>query len=163
MFSPITSNMEERLKLIKESMSKEIASEELQKCESLEDFYWYSQRVNNGIVSQMEVYILENYEKVPLEIWNKGNFDIYPHTGTGRLFFGKEDEYVPHNLQGIDEIFKQMYDKSIKIDSIKFILDPHDGDFSVTFNEGPWSFIWNKDVLDYYMTIKNYLNNKYGV
>jgi len=55
-----------------------------------------------------------------------------------------------YNLQSIDGIFK-------------FILDPHDGDFSVTFNEGPWSFIWNNNVLDYYMTIKNYLNNKYGV
>ena len=160
MFSPITKNMEERLKLVKESMSKELASEELQKCESLEDFYWYAQRVTNGIVGQMEVYIIENYEKVPLEVWNSHHFDIYPHTGEERLYFGKEDEYKPHRLKVLDKMFKKRYDKSTKIDSIKFILDAHDGDFSVTFNDGPWSFLWDSDVLDYYMVIKNYLDDK---
>lgn len=77
--------MEERLELIRNSMSKEIALKELQKCETLEDFLLFSKHVKNGVISQMQLYVLENYEKVPLEVWNKSNFKIMHHTGNKNL------------------------------------------------------------------------------
>ena len=162
MFSPITENMEQRLELIKGSMSKELATEELQKCESLEDFYWYSKKVKNGIIAQMQIYVLENFKKVPLEVWNKNNFTIHTHLGGEKLRFGKEDEFKGRwiNSKTMQKLERENYDKSIKIESINFVLDEMDGDFSVDFNSGAWSFIWEDDIVDYYYTIKNYLNDK---
>lgn len=161
MFSLMTSNMEERLELIKNSMSKDIALKELEKCESLDDFYWYSNRVKSGIISQMGLYILENYNKVPVDIWNKSYFNIYPHTGGEKLRFGKTDEFVDiYHIKSFSDTAKEMWAEAIKIEQIGFVLDGHDGDFSVTFNNGPWAFLIGSEVLEYYSIVKNYLDNE---
>jgi len=162
MFNPLAKNMKQRLELIEKSMSKEIAIRELSRCESLEDFYRFSKQVENGIISQMQVYVLQNFEKVPLEIWNKSSFRIHTHLEKDYLRFGKEDVFTPKwtEIRRMMEAEKKNYDKSIKIESIKFTLDEIDGDFSVKFNNKDWSFIFEDDILDYYYTIKNYLNEK---
>lgn len=161
MFSLITSSLEERLKLIKDSMSKELALKELQKCESLEDFLTFSRQVKNGVVAQMQLYVLENYDLVPLEVWNKKSFRIMHHTGNENIYFGKEDEYVKRwNIKSMEKHAKERWEKSIKITSIKFTLDEHDGDFSVMFNDSIWTFLWDEDITDYYYIVKNFLNGK---
>lgn len=162
MFSPLTENMEQRLELIKNSMSKEIAIKELDKCNSLEDFYSFARKVKYGVVAQMQVYVLQNFEKIPLEIWNKGSFRIHPHLGKDYLRFGKEDVFTPRwtKVKRMMELEKKKYDNSIKIESIKFTLDEIDGDFSVKFNNKDWTFLWEDDIIDYYYTIKNHLNEK---
>lgn len=157
----MTSSMEERLKLVKNSMSKEIALEEVQKCESLEEFYHCAKKIQNGVFAQMEVYILENYKSVPLKTWNEGSFELIPHMTKEHLRFGKEDEFVSRwkNSKVLKDMEKRRWDKSIKITSISFTLDEHDGDFSVKFNNDPWGFIWESEILTYYYTIKNYLTD----
>ena len=162
MFSPITFSMEERLKLIKNSMSKEIAAKKLAECESLVDFYHYARQVKNGVLSQMQLYVLENYKKLPLEVWNKDNFSINPHTGAEEMRFGKKDvfkyEFTEH-VPRLRKIEKERYDESIKITEINFVLDEMDGDFSVKFNNGPWAFLYGKEIVTYYYTVKNYLED----
>jgi hypothetical protein len=161
MFREITSSMEERLELIKNSMSKEIALREIGACDSLDEFYHCAGRIRNGIISQMELYILENYKKLPLTLWNKNRFKIYPHIGTEELYFGKLNVFkTSWKVQRMIDTAKKVYDKSIKITSINFVLDEHDGDFSVDFNKGAWSFLTGDDTLTYYYTIKNYLDEK---
>ena len=162
MFSPITSNMEERLKLIKESMSKEIATKALEKCESLIDFYHYANKVQNGVLAQMQLYILENYEKVPLKEWNDRHLKIVPHTGKEALIFGKTDEFKPTfgKISVLTKIQKSKWDRATKINSISFTLDEIDGDFSVKFNDSAWSFLWGEEVLIYYIVIKNVLEDE---
>jgi len=160
MFRSLTNNMKERVELVKNSMSKKIAEEELQKCESLEEYYWFAKKVQNGICAQMELYILENYEKIPLERWNSHSFKIHPHTGTKTLFFGKKDKFKKMKNEALSKLFKRTYDKSIKITSINFVLDENDGDFSVDFNNGSWMFIYENEILTYYYTIKNYLTDE---
>lgn len=160
MFRPITNSMEERLELIKNSMSKEIASKELQKCESLEDFYHYARQVKNGVIAQMQIFVLENYEKLPLEVWNKDNFKITPHTGKDVIYFGKKDTYTKKwNIKSLEEHAKKRWEKSIKIEKISFTLDEHDGDFSVKFNDSVWTFLWEDEIVEYYYTVKRFLEN----
>lgn len=148
MFRPITENMEERVKLIKESMSEEIALEQLKRCNTLEDYYYYSERIKNGVILQMQLYILENYKKVTLEEWNKHTFIIEPHLGKYIGYFGKGLKRV-RNLLGEPE----------KIVSINFVLDEIDGDFSVDFNKGCWCFISGEEVFRYYCIIKSCSEN----
>lgn len=158
MFSPMTSNMEERLELIKNSMSKEIATEELAKCESLEDFYHFSNQVRNGVFAQMQLYVLENYEKLPIEEWNKHSFKITHHLGKEETRFGKKDKFKHRwKIEAMMKMEKKIYDQSIKTTSISFTLDEHDGEFSVQFNEDCWSFLWEDEIVTYYYTIKGYL------
>lgn len=161
MFREITGSMEERLELIKNSMSKEIALKELVKCKSLKDFYWYSKKIRNGVMAQMEVYVLENYSKIPIEVWNNNSFKITPHTGKEELRFGKKDKLVCNwKIESFAKMEKEMWEKAIKIEQINFVLDEHDGDFSVTFNKGPWAFITGDTILNYYYVVKNYLDEK---
>lgn len=161
MFSLITNSMEERLKLIKNSMSKEIALQELQKCETLEDFLLFSRRVKSGVTSQMQLYVLENYDMVPLEVWNKSNFKIMHHTGNENLYFGKEDEYVKKwNIKSMEAHARKRWEKSFKINSIEFTLDEHDGDFSVKFNNLVWTFLWEEDIVEYYSVVKRFVDGK---
>lgn len=162
MFRPITFSEEERLDLIKNSMSFGIALEALQKCKSLEDFYHFSEKVKYGILSQMEFFILENYKKIPLETWNNKTFEIYTHNSGKKMLFGKKDKFESKwgNFKRFEELSKKRYNKAIKIKEISFTLDMHDGDFSVKFNNDYWSFLGEQEVVNYYYTIKNYLNEK---
>lgn len=161
MFREITSSMEERLELIKGSMSKEIALRELQECKSLDDYYYYANRVKNGIISQMQLYVLENYSKVPIEVWNKRSFTIMPHTGKKEMRFGKEDIFKSRwRIESMKKREKERYDKSIKINSIEFTLDFSDGDFSVKFNDSAWAFLEDDEILTYYYAIKRYLKDE---
>lgn len=149
--------MEERVKLIKGSIPDDIV-EKLENCETLMDFFRFSERLKNGTFAQMQLYILENYEKVPMEVWNDEWFKMTPHLGKDELCFGKTDEFKSDwKIKSLQEHAKKRWEKSIKIESIEFTLDPHDGDFSVKFNKHYWTFLWDREVLDYYMTIKNYL------
>jgi hypothetical protein len=161
MFVRLTENMEQRQALIEGSMSKEKATEELAKCKSLEDFYAFSKAVESGVLAQMEWFVFTKHNEVPLEVWNKFNFTIKPHVGKGKLHFGKEDVFTPRwkNAPRFMESEKEKYDKSVKITSIGFVLDEIDGDFSVDFNFGSWSFIYGTEIIEYYSVIKKYLDS----
>lgn len=162
MFRPLTKNEQERLDLIKNCMSKDVAKDFLEKCDSLESYYYYAVKLQNGVCSQMQVYILDNYKKVPLEYWNKKTFKINPHLSLDKVYyyFGKKDTFKPKwkNHKRLQKREKKRYDESIKIISIDFTLDYFDGDFSVNFNDGAWCFLGNEEVLRYYLFIKNYVD-----
>lgn len=159
MFSPLTGSLEERLELIRNSMSKDIARKELEDCESLEDFFFYSEKVRNEVLSQMQIYVLDNYKKVPLEVWNKRSFGIKPHLGGKGITFGKTDEFTTlWKNDFMKEMSLKRWKKSVKIESIEFTLDEWDGDFSVDFNNGTWSFIYDDEIRSYYLTVKKYLD-----
>jgi len=161
MFQRLTESMEQRQALIEGSMSKERAAEELAKCNSLKDFYDFSVAVKSGVIAQMEWFVFTEQDKVPVEFWNKFNFTIRPHVGRGKIHFGKEDVFTPRwaNVSRLMTAEKEKYDRSVKITSIAFVLDEIDGDFSVDFNFGAWSFISGSEILDYYSVIKKYLDS----
>ena len=105
----------------------------------------------------MQVYVLENYKQLPLSIWNNDNFKITPHLGKDELRFGKKDVFEHRwKIESMMKLEKESYDKSIKITSISFTLDEHDGDFSVNFNDGAWTFLWEEEIVTYYYTIRGY-------
>lgn len=165
MFVRLTENMEQRQALIEGAMSKEKATEELAKCNSLEDFYAFSVAVERGTLAQMEWFVFTKHDEVPVEVWNKYSFTITPHVGRSRLHFGREDTFTPRwkNAPRLMALEKEKYDKSIAITSIAFVLDEIDGDFSVTFNSGAWAFISGSEILEYYSVIKKYLDSKSNV
>ena len=112
----------------------------------------------DDIFYEMQTYILENYQKVPMEVWNQSTYAIKPHMGKDILYFGKKSEYVPRKKQ--DELFKKLYDRKIKIDSIEFRRDEIDDEFSIDFNGGNWCFLWEDMIVPYYRTIFNYLKDE---
>lgn len=160
MFRPITGSMDERRELMNNSMSKDIALEALEKCETLEDYLSFAKKVKNGIIAKMELYVLDNFDKVPLDVWNEYSFTMTPHTGQERLYFGKTESSKEFKNETLNKIFRERWEKSHKIESINFVLDEHDGDFSVDFNGGTWTFLWDDEVHDYYHVIKKYLKNE---
>lgn len=160
MFSPLTEDMEQRRKLMENALPKELILNQIQNCDDLIEYWFIADRIRNGVICKMQLYVLDNYEKVPIEVWNEWSFKIQPHTSSEELIFGKEDEFIPNfkNSKRLMEYEKERYDKSIKIEKINFTLDEIDGDFSVDFNDGCWSFI-DEEVKKYYTIIKNYLND----
>lgn len=124
--------------------------------------YHISNRERRDIFLDMETFVLENYTKVPIEVWNNTTFCITPHLSREKLVFGK-GEYSPKPRlnERVNNFLKKRYDSQIKIDSITFTRDYSDDDFSVDFNNGAWSFLHNEAIVPYYLLIFNHLNKSY--
>ena len=146
MFSPITSNMKERKELIKNSFPKAHIAEEIIKENNLLKLYYISKQMQNGIIAHMQMYVLENYQKIPLDEWNKYRFTLYDAAGR-KYYFGKKYLYSKLNRD------------TTPISSITFTLDEHDGDFSVKINNNLWNWI-DHEIIEYYSVLDNYLNPK---
>lgn len=139
------------------------AIKKLKKCNNLLDYYYFVRNFEADLYFEMKQYILDNFEKVPIDVWNNYSFSIDPVFTADRLYFGKKDKfeagYTKH-AKVLKDYARKKWERSVKIDSISFVLDKIDGDFSVVFNGGPWSFLWGDDVVDYYKTIKNCIDGR---
>lgn len=161
MLRKLTENMEQRLELINSKFNIENFKEYLTSGdpEDLAYFFKLGEFFQEASSEKMEIYILENYEKVPLSIWNSKTFTMTPHIGKDEIRFGKKDEFINNwRIESMAKRAKERWESSIKITEISFTLDEIDGDFSVDFNDGTWCFIDGQEVLEYYCVIKSYLD-----
>lgn len=146
-FKLLTGSEQERRDVVKSSFSKKDLIESLQNCKELVQIYNKLSDSLHGVISQMQLYVLDNYKKIPLEEWNKHSFLL--KTKEHSLFYGNSK---------IDNFLSSFsIEKSKPITNIEFTLDYIDGDFSVEFNNKCWMFL-ESETIHYYNVVYNYLN-----
>lgn len=113
----------------------------------------------DGICYEMENYVLENYKKVPLKEWNDWYFKITPHLGQEKVTFGGAAyEPIKGRSEKLNKLFSEIAAKRKVITEINFTRDQDDDEFSVDFNAGTWTFLWEDEIVPYYRVVHGYLN-----
>lgn len=152
MFNPITKSIEEREKLFQ--IDKERLIKEINEVEEISDFYDLMNHIRKGLLEQMKIFIIRNYEKISLEEWNK-EWILYKDKSYGTHSFSKM--FISNKAPGI----KKEIDSTTPIENISFVYDEHDGDLSISVNrkegEKHFEFLNAFKIRVYYCTIKNKL------
>lgn len=136
---------------------KEIDANDLSRLSNLISSYEYQ------VVEKMKLYILDNYEKVTIEQWNSTSHSI-PELNKDKddaRYFGGRNYWKNkgESRSVIDKVFKALEESTEEIETIDFVYDFSDADFSCKIN-GRWAFIGYDTIKSLYWFVYNTLEKK---